>query len=93
MKFLVCRVRTVPALMFLTMYQQRNAIKKLGNELQRHNESRGAGLNMAQLAKSKQARTSFISLTKEVQWLIPKFEEFLPAYWYHGVVLLVLRLL
>ena len=79
--------------MFLTMYQQRNAIKKLGNELQRHNESRGTGLNMAQLAKSKQARTSFISLTKEIQWLIPKFEEFLPAYWYHGVVLLVLRLL
>ena len=79
--------------MFLTMYQQRNAIKKLGNELQRHNESRGTGLNMAQLANSKQARTSFISLTKEIQWLIPKFEEFLPAYWYHGVVLLVLRLL
>lgn len=62
--------------------------------MQTYNRARGTtGLNANQLIKSKQARNSFISLTTEIRWLLPKFEKFLPQFWYHGVVLLALRLL
>jgi len=75
------------------MFQHRHAIEKLGTELQEHNQRRGTGLNMEQLAKSKQARSSFASLTLEMQWLLPKVEMFRAANWWFGVLLLVLRLL
>lgn len=78
--------------MFTTMYHQRHAIKKLGLELERHNTLRGTGLNIAQLAKSKQARSSFVSQTAEMHWLLPKFEAFTPTQWYTSIVLLVIRL-
>lgn len=75
------------------MYQHRSKIQKLGVEMQQYNSLRRTGLTANQLIKSKQARTSFVSLTTEISWLLPKFEKFLPEYWYHGVVLLALRLL
>lgn len=89
---LVVYVLGVPTLMFTAMYHQRHAIKKLGLELECHNNRRGAGLNIAQFAKSKHARSSFASLTVEMQWLLPQFEEFTPAQWYTGTMLLVIRL-
>ena len=88
-----CALATVPTLMFTTMYQQRHAIHKLGLELQRHNQVRGTGLTMAQLAKSKHARRSFAALQTEMKWLLPKFEAFTPAQWYASIVLLVIRLI
>ena len=75
------------------MYSQRRAIQKHGSELQRFNSYRGTGLTSSQVIKSNQARTSFASLTTEIRWVLPKFEKFLPEYWYSSIVLLVLRLL
>ena len=74
------------------MYQHRHAIQKLGTEMQQYNHPRGTRLNANQLIKSKQARSSFVSLTAEIRWLLPKFEKFLPEYWFFGIVLLALRL-
>ena len=84
---------TVPILVFATMFGHRHAIQKLGVEMRQYNQPRHTGLTANQLIKSKQARSSFASLTTEIRWLLPKFEKFLPEYWYHGVVLLALRLL
>ena len=50
-------------------------------------------LTTQQLAKSKHARSSFVGLSVEMSWLLPKFEKFRPSVWYAGVCLLVLRLL
>ena len=80
-------------LIFTAMYSQRRAIQKHGSELQRFNSHRGTGLTADQIIKSNQARTSFASLTTEIRWVLPKFEDFLPEYWYSSIVLLVLRLL
>ena len=74
------------------MYQQRRAIQKLGNEMQHYNKH-GTALTANQIIKSKQPRNSFTSLTTEIRWLLPKFEKFLPEYWYANIVLLVIRLL
>ena len=84
---------TVPMLMFATMHHQRHAIRKLGLELERHNQRSGTGINLSQLAKSRHARSSFTSLTVEMQWLLPKFEAFKPTQWYAGIALIALRLL
>ena len=76
------------------MYSHRHAIQKLGSEMRQYNQRRGGTrLNANQLIKSKQARSSFVSLTTEIGWLLPKFEKFQPEYWYWGIVLLALRLL
>ena len=84
---------TVPTLIFTTMYSHRHAIQKLGTEMQQYNQPRGTRLNANQLIKSKQARGSFVSLTAEVRWLLPKFEKFSAEYWFFGIVQLALRLL
>ena len=83
----------VPSTIFWTMYQHRSAIEKLGLDLQRHNSERGVSLNANQLARSKKARASFMALTVEIQWLLPKFEKFRTSEWFAGIYLLLLRLL
>ena len=75
------------------MYLQRREIQKHGSELQRFNSRHGTGLTSSQVIKAKQARNSFVSRTAEIRWVLPKFEKFLPEYWYSSIVLLVLRLL
>ena len=80
-------------LMFTAMHQNRHAIQKFGHELRQYNQKRGSGQTANQLIKSKQARNSFSTLTTEIRWLLPKVEKFRPEYWYHGIVLLALRLL
>ena len=75
------------------MFQNRHAISKLGTELKRHNQSQKTGLNVNQLARSKHARSSFVALTNDMRWLLPKFDKFKSDQWYIGVCLLVLRLL
>ena len=73
---------TVPIVIFTTMYLNKDAIRKLGTEVQQHNLRRGGtSLNAIQLAKSKQARASFVALTTDMQWLMPKFEKFKPSLW------------
>ena len=83
----------VPTLMFTTLYRHRNAIKKLGSEVQQHNRRSNSGINAAQFAKSKHARQSFVALTSEMQWLLPRFDKFKHTQYHAGVRLLVLRLL
>ena len=85
--------RTVPLLIFTTLYRHRDAIHKLGTELQRHNELRGTGRTATELASSRHARSSFVALTDEMRWLLPKFNKYKPSLWYAGVGFLVLRLM
>ena len=77
----------------MTMYPHRHAIRKLGMDLQAHNESRGTSMTSQQFAKSKNARSSFATLRVEMAWLLPKFEKYTPSFWFAGVGLLVLRLI
>lgn len=83
---------TVPTLIFMTMYPNRHSIRKLGTDLQAHNSGRGTSMTFRQLAKSKNVRSSFATLSVKMAWLLPKFETFLPSFWFAGVGLLVLRL-
>ena len=84
----------VPTLIFTVMFQYRHAIQELGVKLQQHNEQRGrTSLTANELVKSKQARSSFVSLHWEMRWLLSKFEKFRPKAWFTGVLLLLLRLL
>jgi hypothetical protein len=80
-------------LIFVTMYRNRSAIITLGEKLQEHSQNRGTALSMTQVAKSKRSRASFTGLVVELQWLIPKFEQFKTSQWHAGVWLLLLRLL
>ena len=84
---------SVPVLIFATMHHHRDAILKLGSEMQQQNEQRGMGLNINQLSKSRHARQSFVLLANDLNWLRPKFEKFRPNQWHAGVRQLVLRLL
>ena len=68
-------------LIFTLMYLHRGTIQKMVGELQRHNQHRGTGLNLSQLAKSKTARASFVAQTVELRWLMPKFEKFNATQW------------
>ena len=77
----------------MSLFRHRHATKKLGTELQEHNQRLGSGRNLNQLAKSKVARSSFVAKTQEMRWLTPKFEKFRPSLYLMGVVLLGLRLL
>ena len=79
--------------MFTIMYRHRRTIEKLGLELQMHNRQRNTGLTSMQFAKSKHARSSFVTLSSSMNWLLPKFEKFRPEMKYTGVWLLLLRLL
>ena len=58
-----------------------------------HNRQRNTGMTAMQLAKSKHARSSFVTLSSNMNWLLPKFEKFRPEMKYTGVWLLLLRLL
>ena len=90
---LVAYALGVPLLFVKLMFQHRHAIQKLGIDLQQHNQLRDTGLTISQYAKSKRARTSFTTLSLEMQWLMPKFEQFRPTAWYFGIVLLLFRLM
>jgi hypothetical protein len=80
-------------LIFVTMYRNRSAILTLGEKFNEHNKIRGTTFNMTQVAKSTRSRASFTGLVLELQWLIPKFEQFKTSQWHAGVWLLLLRLL
>ena len=88
---LCARAFSVPLGLFVTLHRHREAVQKLGNQLRSINGPRGVG-TVSQAAKSKQARGSFVSLSSDLAWLLPKFEKFQPEFWYFGVVLLVQRL-
>ena len=83
----------VPTYIFATMHHHRDAIVKLGLEMQQQNQRHGTGLNINQFAKSRHARQSFVLLAADMSWLRPKFEKFRPNQWHAGVRQLVLRLL
>ena len=83
----------VPSLIFAIMFPYRHKIQKLGADLQQLNQRGRTGLTANQLAGSKRARSSFVSLTTELRWLLPKFEKFRPELWFSGVLLLLLRLM
>ena len=85
--------RSVPSLTFAIMFKNRHAIQKLGTMLKHHNQSQRTGLDANQFARSKHARSSFVALTEDLNWLLPKFGKFKSDQWYFGVCLLVLRLL
>ena len=82
-----------PSLIFTVMFQHRRAIQKIGHDLQQHNRRSRTGLTASQLSGSKRARRSFVALTTELAWLLPRFEKFRPGLWVSGVLLLLLRLL
>ena len=77
----------------MTMYVHRDAIERLGVDLQMHNQSHTSSFTTRQFAKSRHARPSFVALSMNMTWLLSKFEKFKPSFWAAGVGLLVLRLL
>ena len=79
-------------LMFVTMYLHRSAIEQLGTEVRRHNQALDSKLTIRQFARSKRARASFVVLSTEMQWLLPKIEKFKASQWYASVEFLLLRL-
>ena len=83
----------VPAMIFVLLRRNRHSVQKLGTTLAAHNATRGTGLNVRQLAKTKQGRGSFATLSVELRWLRPKFERYLPTRMYASVCLLTIRLL
>ena len=80
-------------LIFISLYQHRHEIQKLGFELRQHNQRRNTELTLTQFSKSKKARSSFANLSLEMHWLLPKFEKFRHSLWYFGVLLLCFRLM
>ena len=90
---LVCYPFGIPLLICTLLHKYRDAIQKLGTELNLHQQRQGMGLNMQKLSKSRHARGSFVGIATDLRWLRPKFEKYKPASCYAGVRFLGIRLL
>ena len=83
----------IPLLFLLLMLPHRGAIKRIGEAMKQQGRQSKTMLTVAEMSKDRDQRQSLVTHTRELAYLVSKFEDFIPGCWWMSVFLLVIRLL
>ena len=84
----------VPLLLIAIIYPRREQINKLLTDIIEQDEKTNTVTVVRDIRATTQRsqRASIVRLSTTIEWLAPKFQQFLPECWYFGAIALVLRL-